>query len=138
MIFFLRPLARRFLLGRDEVLLVCAKAKLTVPSQGVLRLLTWRPAFIMTKLMEWLFGLSVLGAVWASVTFDLFGLKLPETYRQLAWPMPLYLLVSFGCYSLATVGYRVATFNDCEEAAKELQEQIKEAKEDLRKKGLKI
>ncbi|XP_029022494.1 dolichol-phosphate mannosyltransferase subunit 3 [Betta splendens] len=92
----------------------------------------------MTKLMEWLFGLSVLGAVWASVTFDLFDLKLPKTYREVAWPMPLYLLVSFGCYSLATVGYRVATFNDCEEAAKELQQQIKEAKADLRKKGLKI
>ena len=30
---------------------------------------------------------------------------------------------------------RVATFNDCEEAAKELQEQISEAREDLRKKG---
>lgn len=52
--------------------------------------------------------------------------------------MPVYLLVAFGCYSLATVGYRVATFNDCEDAAKELQAQIKEAKEDLKKKGLKM
>ncbi|KAK2920970.1 hypothetical protein Q8A73_000455 [Channa argus] len=101
---------------------------------------TWRSnnTPIMTKLLEWLFGVSVLGAVWALVTFDLFDLKLPQTYRDVAWPMPLYLLVSFGCYSLATVGYRVATFNDCEEAAKELQEQIKEAQEDLRKKGLKM
>ena len=30
---------------------------------------------------------------------------------------------------------RVATFNDCEEAARELQQQISEAREDLRKKG---
>ena len=30
---------------------------------------------------------------------------------------------------------RVATFNDCEEAAKELQQQISEAREDLRGKG---
>ncbi len=52
--------------------------------------------------------------------------------------MPVYLLVAIGCYSLATVGYRVATFNDCEDAAKELQAQIKEAKEDLKKKGLKM
>lgn len=93
---------------------------------------------IMTKLLEWLFGVSLLGAVWALVTFDLLDLSLPKTYREVAWPMPLYLLVSFGCYSLATVGYRVATFNDCEEAAKELQQQIEEAKEDLRKKGLKM
>ncbi|XP_018540525.1 dolichol-phosphate mannosyltransferase subunit 3 [Lates calcarifer] len=92
----------------------------------------------MTKLLEWLFGVSLVGALWALVTFDLLDLSLPQTYREVAWPMPLYLLVSFGCYSLATVGYRVATFNDCEEAAIELQEQIKEAKEDLRKKGLKM
>ncbi|XP_042291614.1 dolichol-phosphate mannosyltransferase subunit 3 isoform X2 [Thunnus albacares] len=92
----------------------------------------------MTKLLEWLFAVSVVVAAWALVTFDLLDLSLPQTYREVAWPMPLYLLVSFGCYSLATVGYRVATFNDCEEAAKELQGQIAEAKEDLRKKGLKM
>ncbi|XP_023126989.1 dolichol-phosphate mannosyltransferase subunit 3 [Amphiprion ocellaris] len=92
----------------------------------------------MTKLLQWLFGVSLLVAGWALVSFDLLDLKLPQPYREVAWPMPLYLLVSFGCYSLATVGYRVATFNDCEEAAKELQEQIKEAREDLRKRGLKM
>ncbi|XP_041823170.1 dolichol-phosphate mannosyltransferase subunit 3 [Melanotaenia boesemani] len=92
----------------------------------------------MTKLMQWLSGVSLLGAIWALVTFDLLELSLPQTYKEVAWPMPLYLLVSFGCFSLATVGYRVATFNDCEDAAKELQQQIKEAKEDLRKKGLKM
>ncbi|XP_027892872.1 dolichol-phosphate mannosyltransferase subunit 3 [Xiphophorus couchianus] len=92
----------------------------------------------MTKLLQWLLGVSLLGAVWALVAFDLLELSLPRTYREVAWPIPLYLLVSFGCYSLATVGYRVATFNDCNEAARELHEQIKEAKEDLRKKGLKM
>ncbi|XP_054620110.1 dolichol-phosphate mannosyltransferase subunit 3 [Dunckerocampus dactyliophorus] len=92
----------------------------------------------MTKLLEWLFGVSVVLAVWAVVAFDLLDLKVPQPYREVAWPMPLYLLVSFGCYSLATVGYRVATFNDCEDAAKELQSQIKEAKEDLKRKGLKM
>lgn len=92
----------------------------------------------MTKLVEWLLGVSAVLVAWAVVSFDLLELSLPQTYRTVAWPMPLYLLVSFGCYSLATVGYRVATFNDCEEAAKELQEQIKEAKEDLKKKGLKM
>ncbi|XP_024153944.1 dolichol-phosphate mannosyltransferase subunit 3 [Oryzias melastigma] len=92
----------------------------------------------MTKLMQWLFGVSLLGTLWALVSFDLLDWKVPHTYREVAWPMPLYLLVSFGCFSLATVGYRVATFNDCEEAAKELQEQIREAKEDLRRRGLKM
>lgn len=92
----------------------------------------------MTKLVEWLLGVSLVGALWALVSFDLLDLSLPQTYREVAWPMPLYLLVSFGCFSLATVGYRVATFNDCEEAAKELKEQIKEAQEDLKKRGLKM
>ena len=31
--------------------------------------------------------------------------------------------------------FRVATFNDCEDASKELQRQIGEAREDLRSKG---
>ena len=92
----------------------------------------------MTKLLEWVFGVSVIGAAWAFVTFDILKMSIPRTYREVAWPMPLYLLVTFGCYSLATVGYRVATFNDCDDAAKELQAQIKEAREDLRKKGLKF
>ncbi|XP_028317330.1 dolichol-phosphate mannosyltransferase subunit 3-like [Gouania willdenowi] len=92
----------------------------------------------MTKLLQWLLGVSLVLTAWALVSFDLLELSLPPAYREMAWPMPLYLLVSFGCYSLATVGYRVATFNDCVDAAKELQVQIKEAKADLRKKGLKM
>lgn len=93
---------------------------------------------VMTKLLEWVSGVLVLGVAWAVVSFDLLDLSVPRPYREVAWPMPFYLLVTFGCYSLATIGYRVATFNDCDDAAKELLEQIKEAKEDLRKKGLKL
>ncbi|KAA0710129.1 Dolichol-phosphate mannosyltransferase subunit 3 [Triplophysa tibetana] len=92
----------------------------------------------MTKLLEWVFGVSLIGIAWGLVTFDLLDLQLPPQYKDVAWPMPIYLLVVFGCYSLATVGYRVATFNDCEDAAKELQAQIKEAKGELKKKGLKM
>ncbi|KAG7325604.1 hypothetical protein KOW79_010529 [Hemibagrus wyckioides] len=94
--------------------------------------------FIMTKLLEWLLGVSLVAVAWGLVTFDLLGLQLPAVYKEVAWPMPVYLLVVFGCYSLATVGYRVAMFNDCEEAARELKAQIQEAKEDLKKKGLKM
>ncbi|XP_075117804.1 dolichol-phosphate mannosyltransferase subunit 3 [Leptodactylus fuscus] len=90
----------------------------------------------MTKLLEWLLGLSLLGFFWLTLTFDLVGLALPRACREVVWPLPIYLLVVFGCYSLATVGYRVATFNDCEEAAHELQAQIHEAKADLKRRGL--
>lgn len=92
----------------------------------------------MTKLMQWLLGLSLLGVVWALVSYDLLDLNLPQTFRDVAWPMPAYLLVSFGCYSLAVIGYRVATFNDCEEASQELRRHIEEARADLRRKGLRF
>ncbi|XP_053331490.1 dolichol-phosphate mannosyltransferase subunit 3 [Spea bombifrons] len=92
----------------------------------------------MTKLAQWLLGLVLLGTAWGALTFDLLGLKIPAPCWQVVWPFPVYLLVAFGCYSLATIGYRVATFNDCETAAHELQEQIKEAKKDLSRKGLKF
>ncbi|KAM4690199.1 dolichol-phosphate mannosyltransferase subunit 3 [Rhinophrynus dorsalis] len=86
----------------------------------------------MIKLAQWLLGLTFLGGGWVT----LLGLNLPGPFKQVIWPLPVYLLVTFGCYSLATIGYRVATFNDCEDAARELQDQIKEAKKDLAKKGL--
>ncbi|KAJ8354816.1 hypothetical protein SKAU_G00223830 [Synaphobranchus kaupii] len=92
----------------------------------------------MTKLLEWLLGSAMVGITWGLLTFDVLDLQLPQAYREVVWPMPVYLLMVFGCYSLATVGYRVATFNDCEDAAKELQAQIIEARADLEKKGLKF
>lgn len=33
-----------------------------------------------------------------------------------------FLYIPFQCYSLATIGYRVATFNDCVEASESLQQ----------------
>ncbi|XP_068108627.1 dolichol-phosphate mannosyltransferase subunit 3 [Hyperolius riggenbachi] len=90
----------------------------------------------MTKLAEWLLGLILLGGAWVTLTFDLLGLNIPKACWEVVWPFPVYLLVAFGCYSLGTVGYRVATFNDCEDAAHELQAQIREAKKDLKGRGL--
>ncbi|XP_072284320.1 dolichol-phosphate mannosyltransferase subunit 3 [Pyxicephalus adspersus] len=92
----------------------------------------------MTKLAQWLLGLLLLGGVWATVTFDLLDLDPPPACREVFWPLPVYLLVAFGCYSLATIGYRVATFNDCEDAAQELQQQIRQAKEELSRKGMRL
>ncbi|KAG9470723.1 dolichol-phosphate mannosyltransferase subunit 3 [Eleutherodactylus coqui] len=92
----------------------------------------------MTKLAEWLLSLSFLGGVWVTLTFGLLGVALPRACWEVVWPLPIYLLVVFGCYSLATVGYRVATFNDCEEAARELQAQIQEARGDLTRRGLRF
>ncbi|KAL8184510.1 UNVERIFIED_CONTAM: Dolichol-phosphate mannosyltransferase subunit 3 [Gekko kuhli] len=93
----------------------------------------------MTKLLQWLFALALLGGTWATLTLNLLGLgPLPPPVYQVLWALPTYLLVTFGCYSLGTVGYRLATFNDCEEAARELQAQIREARDDLARRGMKF
>ncbi|XP_053133541.1 dolichol-phosphate mannosyltransferase subunit 3 [Hemicordylus capensis] len=93
----------------------------------------------MTKLLQWLSTLTLLGAIWAALTLNLLGLHpLPSPLYQVLWPLPTYFLVAFGCYSLGTVGYRLATFNDCEDAARELQAQIREARDDLTQRGLKF
>ncbi|CAI9737265.1 Hypothetical predicted protein [Octopus vulgaris] len=52
--------------------------------------------------------------------------------------MPLYLIISFACVSLGIIGYHVATFNDCINAASELKQQLKEARKDLEKRGFKF
>lgn len=41
-------------------------------------------------------------------------------------------------YSLGSVVYGVATFNDCSQAATELRAEIVEAKKDLRSRGMKF
>lgn len=52
--------------------------------------------------------------------------------------LPVLLVALFGVASIFIIAYRVYTFNDCEEAAEELQKQIKEAKTDLAIKGLNL
>nr|XP_014433501.1 keratinocyte-associated protein 2 [Pelodiscus sinensis] len=46
--------------------------------------------------------------------------------------------ISSTLYQSTASGYRVATFNDCEAAARELQAQISEARADLSRRGLKL
>ncbi|EFB25777.1 hypothetical protein PANDA_011512, partial [Ailuropoda melanoleuca] len=96
------------------------------------------PAVPMTKLAQWLWGLALLGSTWAALTTGALGLELPSSCREVLWPLPAYLLVSAGCYALGTVGYRVATFHDCEDAARELQSQIQEARADLTRRGMRF
>ncbi|KAK7796403.1 hypothetical protein U0070_018128, partial [Myodes glareolus] len=92
----------------------------------------------MTKLTQWLWVLVLLGSAWAALTMGALGLELPFPCQEVLWPLPAYLLVSAGCYALGTVGYRVATFHDCEDAARELQSQILEARADLARRGLRF
>ncbi|KAF9262537.1 dolichol-phosphate mannosyltransferase subunit 3 [Marasmius fiardii PR-910] len=52
--------------------------------------------------------------------------------------LPWWLLVSFGSYSLFSLGWGVFTFRDCPEAYHELLNEISEAKNDLQAKGVSV
>ena len=91
----------------------------------------------MTKLAEWVSLLTVLSSIWYAVWTQNFG-NLATDYPILTFWWPIGLVLACGILALFVIVYRVATFNDCEEAAEELQKQIQEAKEDLKSIGLKF
>lgn len=92
--------------------------------------------------MEWLAGLAAIVGLWVAVLFgrmnstgvDSVWTIIPYPYLVLFWPIGL--VAAFGIYSILTIAKRVYDFNDCTEAAEELRRQIKEAKADLKLKGL--
>ncbi|KAL8610238.1 hypothetical protein ACOMHN_038933 [Nucella lapillus] len=90
------------------------------------------------KLFQWLAGIAVFMSVWSAIVFKLVPHQLSSNSLDIVSVMPLYLLISFACYSLAMVGYRVATFNDCAAASEQLKTQVEEAKADLKRKGYKF
>ncbi|KAF8890103.1 dolichol-phosphate mannosyltransferase subunit 3-domain-containing protein [Infundibulicybe gibba] len=52
--------------------------------------------------------------------------------------IPWWILVSFGSYSLWSIGWGLFTFRDCPEAYTELLGEISQAKNDLRAKGITV
>ncbi|TEB32448.1 dolichol-phosphate mannosyltransferase subunit 3 [Coprinellus micaceus] len=60
------------------------------------------------------------------------------TAQKLIPVLPWWLLVSFGAYSLWSLGWGLFTFRDCPEAYAELLQEINEAKNDLRSKGVTV
>jgi dolichyl-phosphate mannosyltransferase polypeptide 3 len=51
---------------------------------------------------------------------------------------PIYLLMSFACYSLAVISWEMINFRDCPEKAAELKKEIEMARADLKSKGMKF
>ena len=90
----------------------------------------------LTKLAQWLLGLAGFTGLWAMLVASA---AQPQNYLHkheiLVLALPIILIGLFGIYAVFVVLYRVFTFNNCEEAAEELTKQIKEAKEDLKRKG---
>uniref|UniRef100_A0A147BHQ2 Dolichol-phosphate mannosyltransferase subunit 3 n=1 Tax=Ixodes ricinus TaxID=34613 RepID=A0A147BHQ2_IXORI len=73
----------------------------------------------MTKLMQWLLGLSLFVTIWATLLSERL-LQSTSSYRLHIWLLPLYACLTFGVYAASVVLYRVFTFNNCEAAAVEL------------------
>ena len=51
--------------------------------------------------------------------------------------MPLCAVIWFGCYSLGTISLNLLRLREFPEAAAELQQQTRQARDDLRRRGLK-
>ncbi|TFK56833.1 dolichol-phosphate mannosyltransferase subunit 3 [Heliocybe sulcata] len=58
--------------------------------------------------------------------------------EQILPVLPWWLLVSFGSYSLWSLGWGLWTFRDCPDAYEELLKEITMAKDDLRTKGVPV
>ncbi|EPQ60273.1 dolichol-phosphate mannosyltransferase subunit 3 [Gloeophyllum trabeum ATCC 11539] len=58
--------------------------------------------------------------------------------EQILPVLPWWLLVSFGSYSLWSLGWGLWTFRDCPDAYEELLKEITMAKDDLRSKGVPV
>eukprot|EP01126_Amoeba_proteus_P011029 TRINITY_DN1438_c0_g2_i10.p1 TRINITY_DN1438_c0_g2~~TRINITY_DN1438_c0_g2_i10.p1 ORF type:complete len:116 (-),score=33.23 TRINITY_DN1438_c0_g2_i10:185-532(-) len=60
---------------------------------------------------------------------------LPKNVLDIVELLPLWILVTFGSYSLFVISWRLIFFPECPEAAKKLQQEMAQAREDLKKKG---
>ncbi|KAH8409839.1 hypothetical protein KR222_009482 [Zaprionus bogoriensis] len=92
----------------------------------------------MTNLQRWLFYATLFAVPYLAIVLGAVQTPLTAKYSLHIQLLPLVLLVLFGAYSAFTVLYRTFTFNDCPEAAKELQAEILEARKDLIAKGFKF
>ncbi|KAF2357007.1 Dolichol-phosphate mannosyltransferase subunit 3 [Trinorchestia longiramus] len=92
----------------------------------------------MTKLVEWLMTAALIFVPWLAIITNKFENGFTRDYYLHILVLPLLLVACFGLVSVAIIGYRVYSFNDCKEAAQELQLQIEEAKKDLVSKGFKF
>ncbi|KAL0360120.1 UNVERIFIED_CONTAM: Dolichol-phosphate mannose synthase subunit [Sesamum radiatum] len=76
--------------------------------------------------------LVAMSALWISL---LQTSKIPESYT---WLLPLYFIVSLGCYGLLMVGVGLMQFPTCPHEAVLLQQDIVEAKEYLKQNGVDV
>ncbi|XP_024992868.1 dolichol-phosphate mannose synthase subunit 3 [Cynara cardunculus var. scolymus] len=76
--------------------------------------------------------LVAITAVWISL------LQTAMIPRSHTWLLPLYFIVSLGCYGLFMVGVGLMQFPTCPQEAILLQQDVIEAKEFLKHKGVDV
>jgi len=91
----------------------------------------------MRKILRWLIYFISFLSFWFAAINDV-PIKFEDRIHGIILVLPLYLLICFGCYSLASVSYSLMTFQDCPEEAKSLEKEREMAITDLRKKGFKF
>jgi len=94
----------------------------------------------MTRAQRFAVVASISSLIYLLLAFSVipFPLLSEEVSNQLIPVLPWWLLVSFGAYSLASLGWGLLTFRDCLDAYYELTAEISEAKNDLRAKGVNV
>lgn len=91
----------------------------------------------MTKATETILALFTLSGIY----FALYSGVIPTSekiHNEILPYLPWWALVTFGSYSLATLGWGVLTFKDKEDKYEELLKQIDEAKGFYRTKGIEL
>ncbi|CAN6451591.1 unnamed protein product [Victoria cruziana] len=76
--------------------------------------------------------LVAASAVWIAL------LKSSIVSESCAWLLPVYFVISLGCYGLLMVGVGLMVFPTCPQEAVLLQKDIKEAVEFLEQKGVDV
>lgn len=90
------------------------------------------------KLFQWLIAGGSFVALWVGLILGYIKSDINDSTKDVILFLPVFVIIGFALYSVAVIAYRVATFNDCIEAAKELKVDIEDAKNDLTSKGFKF
>ncbi|XP_066255634.1 dolichol-phosphate mannosyltransferase subunit 3 [Euwallacea similis] len=92
----------------------------------------------MTKLSEWMVTAVTLGMLWLALLTNIIDNSFAKNHYTLLFWSPIIFAALFGVSALSLVLYRAYTFNDCDDAAEELQKEIIEAKAALTNLGFKF
>ncbi|KAI9188387.1 hypothetical protein H9P43_002778 [Blastocladiella emersonii ATCC 22665] len=90
----------------------------------------------LTKLVRFLLSTVTFFSLWLLALNE--AIPVPEAVAEFLPALPLWIIVSFGAYSLGSIGWSLVTFGDCEEAHRELMKEVAQARDELRRNKITI